>query len=63
MEEFTSKLEEYQESRDLFFKDGTSKLSVHLRFGIVSPKQLFNYYRKFVNSEGFIRELFLERIL
>ncbi len=58
MEDFSSKLEDYQESRDYFFKDGTSKLSVHLRFGIVSPRQLFNYYRKFDNSEGFIRELF-----
>lgn len=55
---FISKLKDYEESRNYFYKDGTSNFSVHLRFGVVSPKELFNYFRKFENSEFFIRELF-----
>lgn len=56
--EFSKKLQNYKDDRDFFFKDATSKLSVHLRFGIVSPIMVFNFIKKFPNSEFFIRELF-----
>ena len=56
--EFLPKLEKYQESRDYFALDGTSKLSTHLRFGLISPKQIFNQVKSYKNSEFFIRELF-----
>ncbi|QKF82697.1 cryptochrome/photolyase family protein [Halarcobacter ebronensis] len=55
---FSLKLENYQENRDYFHKDATSKLSVHLRFGLISPSMVFNYIKRFSNSEFFIRELF-----
>ena len=52
------KLKDYKDDRDFFFKDATSNLSVFLRFGIISPKMVFNYVRNKQNSEFFIRELF-----
>jgi deoxyribodipyrimidine photo-lyase len=58
LDEFKSKIDNYQENRDYFYKDATSKLSVHLRFGLMSPKQIFNRVRKVENSDFFIRELF-----
>jgi len=57
-EEFLVKLNGYEKDRDFFYKDATSNLSVHLRFGLVSPRQVFNYFRQFENSEFFIKELF-----
>jgi len=56
--QFLPKLQNYQESRDFFYMDGTSKLATHLRFGLISPKQIFNKIKKYPNSEFFIRELF-----
>lgn len=56
--EFLPKLESYQESRDYFARDATSKLSIHLRFGLLSPKQVFNRIKKHADSTFFIRELF-----
>lgn len=58
LEEFSFKIDSYEEDRDYFYKDATSKLSVHLRFGLISPVQVFNYYKQFANNEFFIRELF-----
>jgi len=58
LDEFKYKLEEYQKDRDYFYKDATSKLSVHLRFGLISPKQIFNEIKKYASSEFFVRELF-----
>lgn len=58
--EFQSKIDTYQEDRDYFYKDASSKISVHLRFGLISPKQVFNYFKVLdtTDSEFFIRELF-----
>jgi deoxyribodipyrimidine photo-lyase len=58
LEEFILKLSSYQEARDYFYMNGTSSLSVHLRFGLISVKQVFNTIKKYPNSEFFIRELF-----
>jgi deoxyribodipyrimidine photo-lyase len=58
LEEFIPKLQNYKEDRDYFFKEATSFLSVHLRFGLISPKEIFNILRKTPDSEFFIRELF-----
>jgi len=58
IEEFIPKLEDYKEHRDYFFKNATSLLSVHLRFGLISPKQVFNKIKKYPKSDFFIRELF-----
>ncbi len=58
LDEFIPKLSEYQEGRDYFYKDDTSNLSVHLRFGLISPRQIFNRVKLYKNSEFFIRELF-----
>lgn len=60
LEEFLLKIENYQEDRDYFYKDATSKLSVHLRFGLISAKEIFNIVKKsnIYEYEFFIRELF-----
>ena len=55
---FIPKLSEYHKARDYFYMDGTSNLAVYLRFGLISPKQVFNRIKKYPNSEFFIRELF-----
>jgi len=58
LNDFIPKLEQYQESRDYFYKDGTSKLATHLRFGLISPREIFNIIKPYPKSEFFIRELF-----
>ncbi len=55
---FQEKLNSYKEDRDLFYKDGTSNLSVFLRFGLISPREVFNHLKKYNGSDFFIRELF-----
>ena len=58
LKDFSLKIKNYQEQRDYFYIDATSKLSVHLRFGLISAKQVFNYFKRVPNSDFFIRELF-----
>lgn len=58
LEEFKDKISSYKEKRDFFYIDATSNISVHLRFGLISPKQVFNFIKKYPNSDFFIRELF-----
>ncbi|PLY09677.1 MAG: deoxyribodipyrimidine photo-lyase [Arcobacter sp.] len=60
LDEFIEKIENYKEDRDFFYKDASSKLSVHLRFGLISAKEVFNYLKSFdnIDCEFFIRELF-----
>lgn len=60
LDEFLLKIEDYEINRDYFQKDATSKLSVFLRFGLISPKQVFNYMKSLenINSDFFIKELF-----
>ena len=58
LEEFINKIQLYKVDRDYFFKDATSKLSVFLRFGLISPREVFNRVRRVSYSEFFIRELF-----
>lgn len=53
-----NKLENYQIDRDFFTKEGTSQLSVHLRFGLLSPKEFFNSIRPYAKSQAVIRQLF-----
>ena len=59
---FSKKFENYQENRDYFYLDASSNLSVHLRFGLISPRTLFNKIKR-LNApkkqiDFFIRELF-----
>lgn len=58
IDNFIPKLETYHEARDYFYMDGTSNLAVPLRFGLISPKQVFNKIKPYPNSESFIRELY-----
>lgn len=58
LKEFSHKLQNYENDRDFFYKNATSNLSVHLRFGLISPVMLFNYIKNFPNSDFFVRELF-----
>ena len=46
-EEILSRLrnmQDYRDSRDIPARDGTSRLSAFLRFGIVSPRQVFHFF-------------------
>lgn len=59
---FSKKIENYQENRDYFYLDASSNLSVYLRFGLISPRTLFNKIKR-LNApkkqiDFFIRELF-----
>ena len=45
----------YEQTRDFPSINGTSKLSVHLRFGTISIRQLFSFALK--NNEKFLNEL------
>jgi deoxyribodipyrimidine photo-lyase len=62
LEEFGQKIDNYKIDRDFFDKNATSNLAVHLRFGLISPRQAFNKIKKLKarteNKEFFIRELF-----
>jgi deoxyribodipyrimidine photo-lyase len=58
LDAFIPKLSTYQEGRDYFAKEATSNLSVHLRFGLLSPRQIFNALRPHEGSGFYIRELF-----
>lgn len=60
--DFENKIDNYKESRDLFYKNGTSNLAVHLRFGLISPREVFNKIKKIKatseQKEFYIREVF-----
>ncbi|MCT7910416.1 DNA photolyase family protein [Arcobacter lacus] len=60
--EFSLKISNYQEDRDFFYKNATSSLAVHLRFGLISPRELFNKIKKVraiqSQKDFYIRELF-----
>lgn len=58
LEEMAHKLENYNKQRDFFSLHATSQLSVHLRFGLLSPKQFFNTLKAYPHSEAIIRQLF-----
>lgn len=58
LDEFEGKMKSYEKERDYFFKDATSKLSVHLRFGLISPREVFNRVKSVEGVDFFIRELF-----
>lgn len=55
---FTCKIQEYEVKRDFFGIDGTSNMSVFLRFGLISPREVFNFAKKELNNEVYIKELF-----
>ncbi|RXJ97064.1 deoxyribodipyrimidine photolyase [Arcobacter sp. AHV-9/2010] len=58
---FSKKIGNYQENRDFFHLEAGSNLSVHLRFGVVSAKMVFNKIKKLQapkkEIDFFIREL------
>ncbi len=62
LEDFRQKIDNYKIDRDFFDKNATSNLAVHLRFGLISPRQVFNKIKELKarseNKEFFIRELF-----
>lgn len=55
-----NELHEYDEARDIPFKDGTSRLSHHLRTGEISIRTVYNQVNEAKDSKGketFIKEL------
>ncbi|MFA7085616.1 MAG: deoxyribodipyrimidine photo-lyase [Aliarcobacter sp.] len=62
IEIFLIKIQNYQENRDYFYLDAGSNLSVHLRFGLISARTLFNKIKRLnvpkKQIDFFIRELF-----
>lgn len=62
LEAFKPKINAYKKERDYFYIDATSKLGTHLRFGLISPKEVFNTMMAW-KAEGYqvddyARELF-----
>lgn len=59
---FKEKITAYQERRDYFSEDTTSKMGIYLRFGLISPKQLLNimtaWHQEGYNVDFYVRELF-----
>lgn len=55
---FLIKINSYQQNRDFFYKNATSNFSLFLRFGVISPREVFNYFKKVKGSDFFIKELF-----
>ncbi len=53
-----SKLKKYQESRDFPDQMGTSRLSAFLRFGLVSPRQVYDWSSGLEEPEPFRRQLY-----
>ncbi len=47
----------YKDTRDYPFIDGTSKISVHLRFGTISIRELFRTCKEIDESEKYLNEL------
>ncbi len=62
LREFRDKIADYKEGRDYFYKQSTSNLAVHLRFGLISPREVFNIVKSFQapqeEKDFYIRELF-----
>lgn len=62
LQDFGQKIDNYKIDRDFFDKNATSNLAVHLRFGLISPREVFNKIKELKarteNKEFFIRELF-----
>ena len=61
LEEFSNKVSTYEQKRDYFFLDSTSNLSVYLRYGVISVKEVFNFIQSYCEepvAQGFIRQLF-----
>jgi deoxyribodipyrimidine photo-lyase len=56
---FSSKIKDYSEQRDHFSCDGTSHLSVHLRFGTISIREAFRfaYQHQSKGADVWINEL------
>jgi deoxyribodipyrimidine photo-lyase len=57
LNKFLLKIEIYND-RDFWTLDATSNMSVFLRFGTISPRQIFNIVKKHKNSEPYVRQLF-----
>lgn len=58
IDRFSSKIKSYEENRDFFHTNATTQLSIHLRFGLLSPKEFFNAFRSHPESNAVIRQLF-----
>lgn len=60
--EFKEKIDSYKENRDFLDKNHTSKLSVHLRFGTISIREVVRVIKEWekegLKIEPFFRELF-----
>ncbi|CAA6807801.1 MAG: Deoxyribodipyrimidine photolyase (EC [uncultured Sulfurovum sp.] len=58
LKNFTQSLNDYSQKRDFIALNGTSQMSVFLRFGLISPKEVFNTMRSYPQSQAYIRQLF-----
>ncbi len=58
LDEFLPKLANYRHDRDYFAIEATSRMSVFLRFGLISPRQLCNRVRGHDGDAFYIRELY-----
>jgi len=57
LQDFLPKLKEYQESRDFLDKEASSDLSVALRFGLISVRELYRATQTREGGVAFVRQL------
>lgn len=62
LEIFTCKVDSYDERRDFLDKDATSHLSVHLRFGTLSIREIVRFLVK-LKQQGHVTEPFFRQLI
>ena len=58
LELFIPKLNKYRIDRAFINLNATSNIATHLRFGLISPREVFNTIKLHENGDFYIRELF-----
>jgi deoxyribodipyrimidine photo-lyase len=57
LKSFKSRLKQYKENRDFLYLDASSDLSIALRFGLLSVRELYRQVNTLDASEAFVRQL------
>jgi deoxyribodipyrimidine photo-lyase len=52
------RIEHYEQERDRIDRDATSNLALFLRFGLISPIELFNFVKRLPHHQPFVRQIF-----
>jgi deoxyribodipyrimidine photo-lyase len=58
LKNYCKNIKDYNTQRDFFGEYETSNMAIFLRFGLISPREVFNITKEYQNSQDYIRELF-----